>query len=95
MIKQLSNQGTATTVIDRTISSRVLQGFSLFAMFLLGACSIEDSQDEYASSDTTTPRIILVTGATGRQGGAVTRELLARGYSVRALTRSPNSSAAS
>ncbi len=33
---------------------------------------------------------ILVTGATGRQGGAVARELLARGYRVRAMTRKPN-----
>jgi len=30
---------------------------------------------------------ILVTGATGQQGGAVARELLARGYNVRAMTR--------
>lgn len=34
-------------------------------------------------------REILVTGATGQQGGAVARELLARGYSVRAMTRKP------
>jgi uncharacterized protein YbjT (DUF2867 family) len=33
---------------------------------------------------------ILVTGATGRQGGAVARELLAKGYQVRALTRKPD-----
>jgi len=32
---------------------------------------------------------ILVTGATGQQGGAVARELLARGYHVKALTRKP------
>lgn len=31
---------------------------------------------------------ILVTGATGRQGGAVARRLLAAGWAVRALTRS-------
>ncbi len=36
-------------------------------------------------------RIVLVTGATGRQGGAVARELLARGYRVRAMTRKPKS----
>ncbi len=35
--------------------------------------------------------IILVTGATGRQGGAVARELLADGFPVRALTRNPKS----
>jgi uncharacterized protein YbjT (DUF2867 family) len=32
-------------------------------------------------------RLILVTGATGRQGGAVARELHTRGFTVRALTR--------
>jgi uncharacterized protein YbjT (DUF2867 family) len=32
---------------------------------------------------------ILVTGATGNQGGATARELLARGYRVRAMTRKP------
>jgi uncharacterized protein YbjT (DUF2867 family) len=35
--------------------------------------------------------IILVTGATGQQGGTVARELLARGHSVRAMTRKPAS----
>lgn len=34
-------------------------------------------------------RIVAVTGATGRQGGAVTRHLLAGGWRVRALTRHP------
>lgn len=38
--------------------------------------------------------IILVTGATGQQGGAVARHLLSRGYKVRALTRKPESGAA-
>ncbi|MBD0844095.1 NmrA/HSCARG family protein [Streptomyces sp. TRM68416] len=37
---------------------------------------------------------ILVTGATGGQGGAVTRALLARGRRVRALVRTPDSPAA-
>lgn len=35
-------------------------------------------------------RIIAVTGATGLQGSAVTRKLLADGWKVRALTREPN-----
>jgi uncharacterized protein YbjT (DUF2867 family) len=35
-------------------------------------------------------RTIVVTGATGLQGGAVTRHLLANRWRVRALTRSPN-----
>ncbi len=37
---------------------------------------------------------IVVTGATGRQGGAVARGLLAQGWSVRAITRHPESAAA-
>jgi uncharacterized protein YbjT (DUF2867 family) len=37
---------------------------------------------------------ILVTGATGQQGGATARELLAAGHKVRAMTRNPSGSAA-
>ena len=39
-------------------------------------------------------RVVLVTGATGTQGGAVVRELLSRGYKVRAMTRNPDQPAA-
>jgi len=39
-------------------------------------------------------RIIAVTGATGQQGGAVARKLLAEGWKVRALTRDLNKPAA-
>ncbi|MDH3427423.1 MAG: NmrA/HSCARG family protein [Gemmatimonadota bacterium] len=39
-------------------------------------------------------RMILVSGATGLQGGAVARELTRRGYAVRGLTRNPQSDAA-
>jgi uncharacterized protein YbjT (DUF2867 family) len=38
--------------------------------------------------------MVLVTGATGRQGGAVLRSLLPRGWKLRALTRNPGSPAA-
>jgi len=36
-------------------------------------------------------KIILVTGATGQQGGAVARNLLDKGWAVRAMTRNPDS----
>lgn len=42
----------------------------------------------------TNRRVVLVTGATGNQGGAVARRLLADGWRVRALTRDPASPAA-
>lgn len=43
----------------------------------------------------TTQLTVLVSGATGNQGGAVARALLASGHKVRALTRNPNSPRAS
>src|SRR6202166_3201007 len=39
-------------------------------------------------------KLVLVTGATGQQGGAVVEALLTRGHQVRALTRNPASPAA-
>ena len=39
-------------------------------------------------------KTVLVTGATGRQGGAVIRHLLPRGWKLRALTRNPDLPAA-
>src|ERR1041384_4449616 len=39
-------------------------------------------------------RTILITGATGKQGGAVAHELLKRGHAVRAMTRRPDGDAA-
>lgn len=41
-----------------------------------------------------TERSVLVSGATGRQGGAVIRHLLARGWKPRALSRNPGGAAA-
>jgi uncharacterized protein YbjT (DUF2867 family) len=35
--------------------------------------------------------LIVITGATGQQGGAIARELLAKGHKVRAVTRKPDS----
>jgi uncharacterized protein YbjT (DUF2867 family) len=34
-------------------------------------------------------KLVLVTGATGKQGGAVAKELLGHGFKVRAMTRQP------
>ncbi len=42
----------------------------------------------------TTSLHILVTGATGKQGGAVARRLIERGHKVKAFTRKPDSPAA-
>jgi uncharacterized protein YbjT (DUF2867 family) len=39
-------------------------------------------------------KLIVVTGATGQQGGATARHLLAQGWRVRALVRDPNKPAA-
>ena len=36
-----------------------------------------------------TDKVVLVTGATGRQGGAVVRHMLAKAWTLRALTRRP------
>lgn len=35
-------------------------------------------------------KTVLITGATGQQGGAVARELLKKGWKIRALTRKPD-----
>jgi uncharacterized protein YbjT (DUF2867 family) len=39
-------------------------------------------------------RVVLISGATGQQGGAIARELLAAGWRVRGMTRKPESDAA-
>jgi NAD(P)-dependent dehydrogenase (short-subunit alcohol dehydrogenase family) len=52
----------------------------------------ERKQEEKAMN--TNGNIILVTGATGQQGGASARHLQARGWSVRALSRDPHKPAA-
>jgi uncharacterized protein YbjT (DUF2867 family) len=42
----------------------------------------------------TNERTILVTGATGKQGGAIARALAGKGFKIRAFTRKPESDAA-
>ncbi len=44
-----------------------------------------------AQDDAPGSRVILVSGATGTQGGAVARALVERGFAVRGLTRNPDS----
>jgi uncharacterized protein YbjT (DUF2867 family) len=39
-------------------------------------------------------RIVLITGATGKQGGAVARHLAGKGFAIRAMTRNADSPAA-
>jgi len=39
-------------------------------------------------------RRVLITGATGKQGGAVARELAGKGFRIRAMTRKPDGDAA-
>ncbi len=41
-----------------------------------------------------TNKTVLITGATGRQGGAVIRHMLTKGWKLRALTRNPGSNVA-
>ena len=39
-------------------------------------------------------RTVLITGATGKQGGATARALAGKGFKLRAMTRNPESDAA-
>jgi uncharacterized protein YbjT (DUF2867 family) len=39
----------------------------------------------------TTERVVLITGATGKQGGAVARSLAGKGFKLRGMTRKPQS----
>ncbi len=57
---------------------------AVLVLLAITACSKSTTGSQQAKA-------ILVTGATGTQGGAVARELVARGYEVRGLTRNPDS----
>ena len=64
----------------------------LASILLAFGCLACQPQDNASSpNEEREQRIVLVSGATGRQGGAVARELIGRGYHVRALTRNPAS----
>ncbi|MFT7460191.1 MAG: hypothetical protein ACI909_002879 [Planctomycetota bacterium] len=70
----------------------------LISLFCLMSCLIAcDNSNEAQVSKEVAPivqeqgKLILVTGVTGKQGGAVARALLDKGYQVRGLTRNPES----
>ena len=72
--------------------------FNLFCCLLLllsaAACEKNNEVDIATKKPVENPdaaRLILVSGVTGRQGGAVAKELLSRGYRVRGLSRNPES----
>jgi len=69
------------------MSKRILR-IVFLSLALLGLPQLGSAQEADRSS-----RVILVSGATGTQGGAVARELVSRGYTVRGLTRNPDSEA--
>ncbi len=72
--------------------SKLLWPVTLLALlYFLGACSGQSATATEAVSPTaliTQKPAILVTGITGRQGGALARHLLERGFQVRGLSRS-------
>ena len=61
---------------------------ALLSLALWGLPTVGAGQEIDRSS-----RVILVSGATGTQGGAVARELVSRGYTVHGLTRNVDSEA--
>lgn len=70
------------------MTQNLLRSAILFLAALVASPSYAPAQEVNRAM-----RIILVAGATGTQGGAVARELAARGYRVRGLTRDPDSEA--
>lgn len=78
---------------------RLLHGLRLLLIMLLtaalGACSVQqpklpDQDIGAAARPADRPTTIALLGGTGFAGGYILREALARGYSVRVLSRSPD-----
>ena len=68
--------------------------YCLLVLFSAAACEKSNEVDISVNKpveNVNSAKLILVSGITGRQGGAVARELLSRGYRVRGLTRNPES----
>ena len=76
------------------MKNRLIFFFVAPIILSLVGCDRPTSEGPPAQMAAATSKVILVTGATGTQGGAVSRELLDRGYQVRALTRNPDSARA-
>src|SRR5215831_3535028 len=53
--------------------------------------TLTEKRHEYMASNN---RTVLVTGATGKQGGSVVRHMLGKGWDLKALTRDAKSKAA-
>ena len=67
-----------------------MRGMTYILLWTLASLlAVACSKSETPATDAA--KIVLVTGATGTQGGAVARELVDRGYAVRGLTRNPDS----
>jgi len=75
----------------RGVSTRRVALALLVVIFASCSAGGRPAPDSKPPAPAPAPRTILVAGATGRQGGATVRALLERGYSVRALTRHPES----
>jgi uncharacterized protein YbjT (DUF2867 family) len=73
-------------MLRKWLTAVVLPCLAMVASALVPAAA---SNSEGGGTSEGGERVILVTGATGTQGGAVARELLERGYRVRGLTRNP------
>jgi len=61
------------------------------ALLILACLGAACTESDRSAATPGYAELVLVTGATGTQGGAVARELLDRGFDVRGLTRNPDS----
>jgi uncharacterized protein YbjT (DUF2867 family) len=63
----------------------------VYLLLLLLAIATPFAASHATDNEAAQARTVLVTGATGTQGGAVARELVSRGYAVYGMTRNPTS----
>jgi uncharacterized protein YbjT (DUF2867 family) len=79
---------TRGDIVDRNLHRGATSLFGAVPVALAAAgLSAEEGNQNMSQNKLT----VVVTGATGKQGGAVAQGLLARGHKVRAVTRDPNS----